>query len=81
MPGHFLVGGPALLVSGADGSLKPEDKATRRFGDYDLLHEVADRCAVPCIARIPVGHIADQWTLPFGRTAVLDADSRTLTIE
>jgi muramoyltetrapeptide carboxypeptidase len=47
----------------------------------DLLREIADRCAVPCVARIPLGHIADQWTLPLGRTAVLDADARTLTIQ
>jgi muramoyltetrapeptide carboxypeptidase len=47
----------------------------------DLLREIADRSAVPCVARIPVGHIADQWTIPFGRTAVLDADRKTLVIE
>jgi muramoyltetrapeptide carboxypeptidase len=47
----------------------------------DLLSEVADQCGVPCVARIPVGHIDDQWTIPLGRMAVLDADARTLTIE
>ena len=59
----------------------PEDLSNENRPLADLLHEVADRFAVPCVAKIPVGHIADQWTLPFGRTAVLDADSRTLTIE
>jgi len=59
----------------------PADQTNGSRALDDLLREVADRCAVPCVASIPVGHIADQWTLPFGRTAVLDADSRTLTIE
>lgn len=59
----------------------PEDRSNENRPLDELLHEVAARCAVPCVAKIPVGHIADQWTLPFGRTAVLDADSRTLTIE
>jgi muramoyltetrapeptide carboxypeptidase len=59
----------------------PEDKSNENRALSELLQEVADRCGVPCVARIPVGHIADQWTIPFGRTAVLDADSRTLTIQ
>ena len=33
---------------------------------------------VPCLANVPVGHIADQWTLPLGAVAELDADSKTL---
>ena len=44
------------------------------------LAEVADQCGVPCVASIPIGHIDDQWTLPLGRMAVLDADAKTLTI-
>ena len=47
----------------------------------DLLGEVADWCGVPCLANIPMGHIADQWTIPLGAAAVLDADERTLIIE
>ena len=47
----------------------------------DLLQEVADWCDVPCLAKIPMGHIADQWTIPLGAHAVLDADERTLIIE
>lgn len=45
-----------------------------------VLQEVADQLRVPCIAGAPVGHIADQWTLPLGARAVLDADARTLTV-
>lgn len=47
----------------------------------DLLREVAAGCDVPCLANIPLGHIADQWTVPLGAFAELDADSRTLTVE
>jgi len=47
----------------------------------ELLHEVAARCGVPCIANIPVGHVGDQWTLPVGAIAELDADARQLIID
>jgi muramoyltetrapeptide carboxypeptidase len=47
----------------------------------DLLEEVADWCDVPCLANIPMGHIDDQWTIPLGATALLDADARTLLID
>ena len=59
----------------------PEDQSNETRSLDDLLAEVADQCGVPCIASIPVGHIDDQWTLPLGRMAVLDADAKTLTIE
>jgi muramoyltetrapeptide carboxypeptidase len=59
----------------------PEDQSTEQGSLDDLLAEVADQCGVPCVASIPVGHIDDQWTIPLGRTAVLDADAKTLTIE
>jgi muramoyltetrapeptide carboxypeptidase len=47
----------------------------------DLLREVANQCGVPCVANIPVGHIGDQWTLPIGAMAELDADVKSLTID
>jgi hypothetical protein len=28
-----------------------------------------------------LGHVADQWTVPLGAFACLDADARSLTIE
>ena len=46
-----------------------------------VLDEVARHCGVPCLANIPLGHIADQWTVPLGAVADLDADARTLTID
>jgi muramoyltetrapeptide carboxypeptidase LdcA involved in peptidoglycan recycling len=29
---------------------------------------------------VPVGHIDDQWSLPMGTEAELDADQKTLTV-
>jgi muramoyltetrapeptide carboxypeptidase len=44
-----------------------------------LLQEVAEWIDGPVLAGAPVGHIADQWTLPLNAMAELDADARRLT--
>ena len=52
-------------------------------GDRSLdvvLQEAADRAGVPALAGIPIGHIDDQWSLPLGAEAELDADERRLTV-
>jgi muramoyltetrapeptide carboxypeptidase len=46
-----------------------------------LLRDAADVAGVPCVAGVPVGHIDEQWTLPLGAVARLDADALTLTVE
>ena len=46
----------------------------------EILLEIAELAQVPCIAGAPIGHIDDQWTLPVGARAVLDADARTLSV-
>lgn len=46
----------------------------------DVLRETAEMSGVPCLAGVPVGHIAEQWTLPLGALAELDAGGRRLTI-
>jgi len=46
----------------------------------EILSEIADLVDVPCIAGAPIGHIDDQWTLPVGARARLDADARTLNV-
>ena len=45
-----------------------------------VLQELADLLRVPCVTGVPVGHIDDQWTLPLGAQARLDADACTLTV-
>lgn len=45
-----------------------------------ILAEAVGAAGVPAIAGIPVGHIDEQWSLPMGAEAELDADARRLTI-
>jgi muramoyltetrapeptide carboxypeptidase len=46
-----------------------------------LIGEAADVAGVPALAGVPVGHIDDQWTIPLGANAQLDAESQTLTVQ
>ena len=46
----------------------------------EVLRGVAESLRLPCIEGVPVGHIADQWTIPLGAQAELDADARTLRV-
>ncbi len=46
----------------------------------DVVGELAGTLRVPALLGAPVGHIPDQWTLPLGASATLDADARTLVI-
>ena len=46
----------------------------------EVLQEAADAAGVPAIAGIPCGHVADQWTIPVGARAELDADRRELHV-
>jgi muramoyltetrapeptide carboxypeptidase len=45
-----------------------------------VLREAADIAGVPAIAGIPLGHIDDQWTIPLGAMAELDASNATLHV-
>ena len=47
----------------------------------DVLAELADELRVPCLAGIPMGHVDEQWTLPLGALAALDADAGRLAVE
>jgi muramoyltetrapeptide carboxypeptidase len=46
----------------------------------DVLREAADGAGVPAMAGIPLGHVDDQWTIPLGARAELDADAHTLHV-
>ncbi|HEX6599382.1 MAG TPA: LD-carboxypeptidase [Gemmatimonadaceae bacterium] len=46
----------------------------------EILRDVAAAARVPALAGIPLGHIADQWTIPIGARAELDAGARTLHV-
>jgi muramoyltetrapeptide carboxypeptidase len=40
----------------------------------DVVAEIADALGVPALLGVPVGHVPDQWTLPLGAEAEVDAD-------
>jgi muramoyltetrapeptide carboxypeptidase len=46
-----------------------------------VLAEAAEAAGVPAVAGIPLGHIDDQWTIPLGARAELDADRGELHVE
>ena len=45
-----------------------------------VIEEAAKAVGVPALANVPIGHIDDQWSLPLGAQAELDADEKRLTI-
>jgi muramoyltetrapeptide carboxypeptidase len=54
------------------------DDGLRRIDE--VIAEAADAAGVPCLAGVPVGHIEEQWTLPLGLTATLDATRGALHV-
>jgi muramoyltetrapeptide carboxypeptidase len=59
----------------------PADSAPDALSCTDLIDELAARLGVPCLRNLPIGHIDDQWTLPLGAIATLDASARSLTVQ
>ena len=45
-----------------------------------VVGECADTLGVPALLGIPLGHIPDQWTIPLGALATIDADARMLSV-
>ncbi len=58
----------------------PESGDDGRRTLHDLVRELAETLRIPTLMGVPVGHIPDQWTLPLGALATLDADARSLII-
>jgi muramoyltetrapeptide carboxypeptidase len=50
------------------------------LGLDELLHTYFGAAGIPVAAGFPFGHIDDQWTLPVGVMAELDADAGELTL-
>jgi muramoyltetrapeptide carboxypeptidase len=46
----------------------------------EILREAADLAGVPAMSGAPIGHIDDQWTIPIGAMAELDADNCSLHV-
>ena len=47
----------------------------------EVLSELADRLRVPCLAGVPVGHVPEQWTVPLGAIAEVDAGARAVAVD
>ncbi len=58
----------------------PEINEDGRRSLHELVRELGETLRVPTLMGVPVGHIPDQWTLPFGALATVDADAHSLTI-
>ena len=58
----------------------PQDAGGGARSFDEVLGEVAHAVGIPCLAGIPLGHIAEQWTFPLGAMAKLDTRTRTLTV-
>jgi muramoyltetrapeptide carboxypeptidase len=50
------------------------------FGFDEVLHHYFVPLGVPVAYGFPIGHVDDQWTLPIGVRARLDADAGELTL-
>jgi muramoyltetrapeptide carboxypeptidase len=69
----------AGIVFGGFTDIPPEPTDETRSLD-DVLSETAEMARIPCFANAPIGHIRDQWTVPLGAIAELDADERGLWV-
>lgn len=75
-----LVGLAFGYCTSCDEDESPGDTRESRTLD-DVLAEFANALRIPCIAGIPMGHVDDQWTIPLGAIATLDADALTINVE
>jgi muramoyltetrapeptide carboxypeptidase len=68
----------AIVFGACTNCPETADDGSRRLDE--VIFEVAEALEIPALSGVPVGHIANQWTLPLGAPAVLDADRRTLSV-
>ena len=58
----------------------PDDAGGGGRAFDEVLGEIAHSLGVPCLAGIPVGHIAEQWTIPLGAMATIDTAKRSISV-
>lgn len=59
----------------------PSDENADAMQVGDVIAELAARLGVPCLVNLPIGHIADQWTVPLGAQAELDVEGQSLVVD
>ena len=77
-----------LLLNGALGRCRAivlgdckSSEENESAADVDeLLTGFCELLGLPCLSGVPVGHIAEQWTIPLGATAMLDTAERKLEV-
>ncbi|HSW39263.1 MAG TPA: LD-carboxypeptidase [Acidobacteriota bacterium] len=68
---------PAGILLGSFRDCEPSQ------GDYtaaDILRDLLTGLGIPIVANFPAGHIKDNWVLPFGIKARIDADAPSVTL-
>jgi len=67
----------AGLLLGKFGDCEPTEGG---YTATDTLKEILSKLNVPTIANFPAGHESDNWTLPLGAKAKIDADARAISL-
>lgn len=83
MLAHLRLAGALRGLAGvAIGRFTDMDRATADggLGFDEILHTYFGGLGIPVAAGFPFGHIDEQWTLPVGVMAELDADRGELTL-
>jgi muramoyltetrapeptide carboxypeptidase len=62
------------------GGFTEADDASASPNTADVLHDLLGGLGVPVAHGFPFGHVDDNWTLPVGVRARLDADAGTLEV-
>jgi muramoyltetrapeptide carboxypeptidase len=76
---HLLLAGKLQSVSGVLLGSFPECEPTKgKYTALDTLRNILTDLGVPVLAGFPAGHGLENWAIPLGAKARLDADSRTV---
>ena len=64
----------------AFGDFTGAEEAGKTEGLDALIGMFAKQQNIPCLGGLPVGHITEQWTIPFGASATLDTGKRSINV-
>jgi muramoyltetrapeptide carboxypeptidase len=75
-----LAGGLEGIAGIVLGQFTEHQSKEQDFPLAPMLAEMTAALGAPCVAGAPVGHVDDNWCIPLGVRARLDADAGTLDI-
>ncbi len=67
------------IVLGEMVNCHPKKTGTEAMGR--LYHEMFDGLSIPIVTNFPIGHGKEMWTLPFGVSATLNAEAKTIQLQ